>query len=251
MALAPTFPLAPMTIGLRTAGLVVCLPVLGLLYSATSWADEASQELRKEFEDSQHLDWVPIENLTEAQKRTVPNSCCKGAYVPPARTDGDATLQPESAPLRSHADEQISEAQSRVTFSGNVSITQGNRSISTESAAYDKETGQAKLTGGIQLRDPNVMIRADSGDINLETGDARFENTRFVFYESRIHGVAGSLHKFGDNVVNLEQSLISSCEPGDNAWSIRGSEISLHPDENYGTAKNMRINIQDIPVFYL
>lgn len=251
MALAPKFPLAPMTIGIRAAGLAACLPVMGLLFSANSWADDAAQQLRKNFEDSQQLDWVPLENLTDAQKLTVPNSCCKGAYVPPARGDGDATLNPESAPLRSHADEQTSEGQSRVTFSGNVAITQGNRSISTDSVSYDKETGQASLTGGIQVRDPNVMIRADSGDMNLEAGDAHFKNTRFVLYESRIHGVAGSLHKFGDNIINLEQSLISSCEPGDNAWSIRGSEISLHPDENYGTAKNMRINIQDIPVFYL
>ena len=251
MAVAPTFPLAPMTIGLRAAGVVAFLPILGLLYSVNICADEAAQELRKEFEDTQHLDWVPIENLTEAQKLRVPNSCCKGAYVPPPRTDSDATLQPETAPFRSNADEQISEAQSRVTFNGNVAITQGHRSISTESAVYNKETGQATLTGGIQVRDPNVMIQADSGAINVETGDAHFENTRFVFYESRIHGVAGSLERFGDNVINLEQSLISSCEPGDKAWSIRGSAITLHPDENYGTATNMRINIQDIPVFYL
>jgi len=250
MALAHKFPLAPMTTGLRAAGLVVFLPVWGLLCSANLAADEAAQ-LRKDFEETEYLDWVPIENLTEAQKLTVPNSCCKGAYVPPTRTDSDASLTPESAPLRSHADEQASEADSHVTFSGNVAITQGNRSISTENASYDKETGQATLTGGIQLRDPNVMIRADSGEMNLETGDARFNNTRFVFYETRIHGVAETLQKFGDNVVNLEQSLISSCEPGDNAWSVRGSEISLHPDENYGTAKNMRIHIQDIPVFYL
>jgi LPS-assembly protein len=251
MALAPKFPLTPMTMGLRAAGLAVFLPVVGLLFSANLYADEAAQALQREFEDSQHLDWVPIENLTEAQKRTVPNSCCKGAYVPPTRTDTDATLLPESAPFRSHADEEISERQTLMQLKGNVSITQGNRSISTESVSYDKETGQAQLSGGIQLRDPKVMIRADSGDMNLETGDASFNNTRFVLYENRIHGVAATLKKFGDNVINLEQSLISSCEPGDNAWSVRGSEISLHPDEHYGTAKNMRINIQDIPVFYL
>lgn len=251
MALALKFPLAPMTIGLRAASLAAFLPVFGLLCSANLYADENTKDLREEFEDSRQLDWVPVENLTEAQKLTVPNSCCKGAYVPPARTDVDASLQPESAPFRSHADEEISERQTQIQFKGNVAITQGNRSISTESASYDKETGETKFTGGIQLRDPNVMVRADSGDMNLETGDAHFNNTRFVLYESRIHGVAGSLQKFGDNVINLEQSLISSCEPGDNAWSIRGSEISLYPDENYGTAKHMRINIQDIPVFYL
>ena len=251
MALALKFPLTQMTIGLRAVGLVAFMPVMGLLCSAPLHADPAAQELLQEFEDKEHLDWVPFESLTEAQKLTVPNSCCKGAYVPPTRTDSDVALQPENAPFRSHADEEVSERQTRMQLNGNVAITQGNRSISTESALYDKDTGLAKFTGGIELRDPNVMIRAESGEMNLETGDARFNSTRFVFYESRIHGVAGSLQKFGDNVVNLEQSIISSCEPGDNAWSIRGSEISLHPDEHYGTAKNMRITLKDIPVVYL
>lgn len=252
--MALRFPLKQMIIGMQAAGFAVTLPVLGLLLATPVFADEPvvdAKKMEKEFEDHRYLDWVPVEELTEEQKKTVPNSCCKGAYVPPLRTDTDVEMKPEQAPIRAHADEQISEAQTRVQFKGNVSITQGNRSITTESATFDKTTNQAELSGGIQLRDPNIMVRAESGTTNVETGEAQFENTRFVLYESRIHGVAARLQKFGNNVINLEQSVISSCEPGDNAWSIRGAEISLHPDESYGTAKNMRINIQDIPIVYL
>lgn len=250
MALAPGFPIKQIVIGLRAAGFAAAVPVL-LCATSVFAADSATTKLAKEFEDSRHLDWVPIENLTEAQKQTLPNDCCKGAYVPPERTDSEAELQPEDAPVRAHSDEEISERQTRLEFKGNVSITQGNRSITTDSASYDKASKQAKLTGGIQLRDPDVMVRADSADVNLDTGDAHFDNARFVLYETRIHGVAQHLQKFGDNVISLEQSMISSCEPGDNAWSIRGSEIALHPNEHYGTAENMRLNIKNIPVLYL
>lgn len=250
MALAPGFPLKQMVIGLRAAGFAVAVPVL--LCAPSSFAAESpGAKLAKEFEDSRHLDWVPVENLTEAQKQTLPNECCKGAYVPPVRTDSEATLEPENAPVRAHSDEEISVRQSRLEFKGNVSITQGNRSITTESASYDKDTKQAKLSGGIQVRDPDVMVRADSADFNMDSGEANFDNARFVLYETRVHGVAQHLQRFGDNVINLEQSMISSCEPGDNAWSIRGSEISLHPEEHYGTAENMRLNIKNIPVLYL
>ncbi len=252
--MASRFPLKQMIIGMQAAGFAVTLPVLGLLFATPVFADEPAvdaKKMDKEFEDHRYLDWVPVEELTEEQKKTVPNICCKGAYIPPLRTDTDVEMKPELAPIRAHADEQISEAQTRVQFKGNVSITQGNRSITTESATFDKTTNQAELSGGIQLRDPKIMVRAESGTTNVETGEAQFENTRFVLYESRIHGVAAKLQKFGGNVINLEQSVISSCEPGDKAWSIRGAEISLHPDESYGTAKNMRINIQDIPVVYL
>jgi LPS-assembly protein len=251
MALAPGFPLKQIVIGLRAARFAA-VPVLGLLYaSSVLAADTSSATLAKEFEDSRLLDWVPVENLTEAQKKTLPNECCKGAYVPPKRTDSEADLQPQDAPLHTHADEQFSERQTRLEFKGNVSITQGNRSITTDSASYDKDSKLAKLTGGIQVRDPDVMVRADSADVNMDSGEAHFDNARFVLYETRIHGVAQHLQRFGDNIISLDQSMISSCEPGDNAWSIRGSEITLHPDEHYGTADNMRLNIKNIPVLYL
>jgi len=254
MALTPKFPVKQLIIAMHAAGFAAAAPVMSLLYVPYAVADEqpvSTKKLEKEFEDSRHLDWVPIENLTEEQKKSIPNSCCKGAYVAPLRTDSDVALDPKQAPIRAHADEQTSEGNARAVFKGNVSITQGNRSITTDTAAFDNDTEMAKLTGGIQLRDPEVMIRAESGDINVDSGDATFNNARFVLYESRIHGVASQLKKFGDNVVNLQQSVISSCEPGDSAWSIHGSEISLHPDEHYGTADNMRINIGDVPVLYL
>ncbi|RYY73182.1 MAG: LPS-assembly protein LptD [Gammaproteobacteria bacterium] len=253
MVLSPGFPLKKMIIGIRAAGFVAAIPVLSLLASPVLAADESlndPEKLQKAFEDGRYLDWVPLEDLTEEQRKLVPNSCCKGAYVAPARTDDDINVLPQDAPTRAHADEQISEGQSKVQFKGNVAITQGNRTITTESATYDKEGDKAELRGGIQLRDPNATIRAESADIDVATGDAHFDDARFVLYESRLHGVAAELNKSGDNVVDLRNTIISSCEPGDNAWSLHGSEISLHPDEHYGTAKNMRITIEDIPVIY-
>lgn len=249
MALAPVFPLKRMVIGLRAAGFAVAVPVF--ICAAPVFAEDSpGSRLAQEFEDSRHLDWVPVENLTEAQKQSLPNQCCKGAYVPPERTDAEADLEPEKAPVRTHSDEEVSVRQTRLSLRGNVAITQGNRSIATENVSYDKETKQAIMTGGIQLRDPQVMVRADNAQMNLDSGDAQFDNARFVLYETRVHGVAQELQRFGTNVINLQESMISSCEPGDNAWSIRGSEISLHPDEHYGTAENMRLNIKNIPVLY-
>lgn len=238
------FPLTLLVVQLRLAGLGACL------LSSLVLADAQSDLSDAEFKDGKVLDWVPLGLLTDEQKKSIPISCC-GAYVPTMRTDADATLAPQNAPFHGYADNTLVEQQTSYTLSGDVAITQGNRLITTQTATINKTTHHADMTGGIEMRDPGLKVKADSAQFELSSGEATLENARFVLYETRIHGVAEQLHKFGDNVINLEQSEISSCEPGDNAWSIRGSEISLYPDGHYGIAENMRINIKDVPVLYM
>lgn len=266
MASIAGFPLKLSVAHLRSAGLVaiLALPAASTLLLSSSvladTTDDAAAKpalLRKtanlsvaELKAARELDWVPIEELTEEQKKTVPLACC-GAYIAPARTDADANLAPDSASLRASTLESQTEQQTHISMKGKVMITQGNRSISADDAYINQDTRQAELSGNIQLREPGFLFRADKATMNMDSGEGQLDNTRFVLYETRVHGNADHLQKFGDNIINLDQSQISSCEPGDNAWSINGSAITLHPDEHYGTAKNMRINIKDVPVFYM
>ncbi|RYZ99247.1 MAG: LPS-assembly protein LptD, partial [Moraxellaceae bacterium] len=240
---------------LRLAGRValIAAPVTGALFLAhPAFAkkglktDLSSSELA----EARQLDWVPIEELTEEQKKNVPDACC-GAFIAPVRTDVDMNIDPEKAPMRATADESHSEQQTQMTLSGKVNITQGTRSLIAENAHMDQETRNAELAGGIQLREPGLLVRADKAKMNLDSGDAQLDNARFVLYESRVHGNAERLNKFGDNVVKLDQSTITSCEPGDNSWSVEGSDITLYPDEHFGTIRNMRLNIRDVPVMYM
>lgn len=229
-----------------------CLYIAALLLAPCSlvFADSRDNLTDAELKEARDLDWVPLEELTEEQKKTVPSACC-GAYIAPLRVDVDAAVSPNEAPLRATAAETQSEQQKHVSMTGKVAITQGNRSITTDTAHVDQDTRQAALIGNIQMREPGLLFRADKAQVNMDSGDAQLDNTTFVLYETRVHGKAKHLQKFGDNIINLEQSEISSCEPGDNSWSIEGSAITLHTEEHYGTAKNMRVNIKDVPVMYM
>lgn len=224
--------------------------VISLLFSGLSWATEIEQldveteALRKD------LDWVPLESLTEEQKKKLPTACC-GAYVAPVRTDPEANLEPENASLFGQAQGSESEQQTRITLTGDVRMVQGSRSISTDKFFLDKETGQAELTGDIEVREPGLLFRADHADININSGDAKLENARFVIHETRVRGQAEELEKIGDTTVILRDGQFTSCEPGDETWDIRGSNITLHNDKHYGTAKHMRLNVEDIPVAYV
>ncbi len=198
---------------------------------------------------ARQLDWVPIEELTEEQKKTVPIACC-GAYIAPERTDPEANIDPDEASLIGSALSSESDMLSTVIMRDDVKLTQGTRSISTDLFTLNKETSEAELKGDIQLREPGMLVRADKAYINMQSGDARLDDARFVLYETRVHGEAKSLEKFGDKILVLNQGSISGCEPGDNTWAIEGANITIHNDKHYGTATHMRMKVRDIPVAY-
>lgn len=195
------------------------------------------------------LDWVPLEDMTEEQKALVPTACC-GAYIAPPRDDDEADLDPDKAKLFGSADQSEAQQQNKITLSNNVHLTQGRRSIRTDKFYLDKSTREAELTGNIQVREPGMLLRADKAYINIDSGDARLDDAQFVIYENRIHGSAESLEKFGDRIISLDDGTFTSCEPGDNTWLVEGSNITIHNDKHYGTAKHMRLKIKDVPVAY-
>lgn len=198
---------------------------------------------------ARRLDWVPLEELTEEQKKEVPVACC-GAYIAPVRDDPEADMAPEEANLFGSADSSESEKQTTMILRNNVVLQQGNRSISTDLFKLDQETSDAELVGNIQMREPGILVRAEHAALNIQNGNGRLDNAEFVMYETRVRGRAASLEKFKNNVVVLNGGMITGCEPGDNTWSIHGQNITIHNDERYGTAKNMRLNIKDVPIFY-
>lgn len=229
--------------------LVVVLGVLAL-FPVTVIAAELTEQEKEVEALRQDLDWKPLESLTEEQKKALPTACC-GAYIAPVRDDPEADTNPEDASLFGQAHNSESEKQSKIVLNGDVRLVQGSRTISTDRFYLDKETSQAELTGNIEVREPGLLFRADKADININTGDADLQNARFVVHETRVRGSAKELQKFGDRVIALNQGQFTSCEPGDNSWDIRGSNITLHNDKHYGTARNMRLNVEDIPVAYV
>ena len=235
-------------IAAQCAGLLLLAPI-GVAAESDVVGKSKSASTDIEIERARALDWVPLDELTEEQRAKVPTACC-GAFIAPERTDAEADVDPEQASILGSADNSETEKQSRVTLTENVRLTQGRRSISTDVFTLNKESSEAELTGNIQMREPGMLVRAEKARMNLQSGDGRLDNAEFVLYETRVHGRAESLEKFGDRVIVLNGGDLTSCEPGDNTWAIKGSNITIHNDKRYGTAKHMRLEVKDIPIAY-
>jgi len=215
---------------------------------AQAGADGARETEEREAQASD-LDWVPAEALTEAQKATLPTGCC-GAYIAPARDEADAQVPPNEAATRLSADRSESRGQTHHTLEGDVRVSQGTRSLRADRAEVDQTTRDARVSGDIQIREPGVLLRSDSAQMNLDSGDAELDDARFVLYESRVRGQANRLTKLGDHFIGLEDSALTTCEPGSDAWSLKGQAINIYPERHYGTAKHARMEVFNVPVFY-
>lgn len=222
---------------------------LSLITSPVLAQENTTQSTEIQSPAERSLDWVPMDELTDAQKEALPSGCC-GAYVSPERNDADANLDPAKASVRANADSSETQGQTTVIMSGDVQLTQGYRSLNADKAVFNQATRQAEISGNIQIREPGLLLHADKANMDIDSGDATLENAEFVLYESRIRGTAESLQKFGSNIIVLDGSRFTSCEPDSNLWSVAGAEVKINQEKRYGTAKHMRVNIKDIPVLY-
>lgn len=251
----------PVLFPYRLARRVLCC--LALTASAQTLADQAStgqdrdasdpvsSEGSSESEASEigTLDWVPFEELTEAQRQALPTGCC-GAYISPPRTDEDAGKDPEQSPVRASADRSEMRDQTFVVLEGDVRLTQGYRSFDAEAASLDQQSRQADMSGDITIREPGLLLRAEQAEMDMDSGDAQLEDARFVIHETRVRGRAEHLEKLGDRFIGLERSSLTTCEPDSNAWQLRANKINIYNNEHYGTARHMRMELFHVPVFY-
>lgn len=83
--------------------------------------DQTTQTGVQQQRSGSSLDWVPEAALSAEQRKLMQPHCC-GAYIAPTRTDPEANLNPELAPMRASADRSQWENQVIATLDGNVQV---------------------------------------------------------------------------------------------------------------------------------
>lgn len=194
-------------------------------------------------------DWVPLDSLPESQRQTLPAGC-SGAYLSPVRTDADAQAEPDQSATRAFANRSQLSDKNRLTLEGDVYLTQGKLSLEAQSASFDRQTRMAEVDGEVAIREPGMLLRGRDVRMNTDTGEADLEEASFVLHQDRVRGTARHLSKFGDNVINLQKAAMTTCEPGSKAWVLRGKDVNLYNEKNYGTARNVWLKVYGLPVFY-
>ncbi|NLJ11633.1 MAG: LPS-assembly protein LptD, partial [Gammaproteobacteria bacterium] len=200
--------------------------------------------------DFSHLDWVPREELSEAQLAEV-GPYCSGAYIEPIRPGMNDTSSFSDSPLYVNAGVSRYEQKTETaTLAGDVIIRQASLQAEADEANLYQLDNLGELKGNVRIRDRNALLVGDRAELQLDSGAAKVENAEYVMHAGNSRGSAQYVRRQEDAIIRLKDGTYTSCSPGSNAWHLRGNNVTLNPNTGFGSATNVTLRVKDIPVFY-
>ena len=200
--------------------------------------------------DYSHLDWVPRDQLTNAQLAET-GPYCSGAYVEPSRPGQFDNTPMSEAPTYVSAKATRYEQENEVaTLAGDVVLRQGSMQAEANEASLYQLENRGELTGNVRLRDRSALMVGDRAEIFLDTGEAKVENAEYVIHEGGVRGSAQYAKREETAIIRLKDGTYTRCEPGENTWHLKGNNVTLNPATGFGSATNVTLRVKDIPVFY-
>lgn len=214
---------------LRSTKLPACLraaklsPLFLLIFTQTLFAGTAAE-----------TDWQVTAEMGQ----------CRGAYV-----EKDVIV-PSRGLIEATADSILHVEGHSTTFTGDILVRQNGRALSGDFATLDAASETFTAEGDIELRQEGLLLKGTNISGSLLADTAAVDSASFLMHQTRLRGTASSLERTSDQQLHITDGNFTTCEPDDNTWSVTGREINLKTAEGYGTARDMKLKIKDIPVAY-
>jgi LPS-assembly protein len=149
------------------------------------------------------------------------------------------------------ADSATIDSQSITHFSGDVLVRQSDKQLRADEITYDSKNNLANAQGNIVFTVGEIMIKGDSADLNLQSSQGKIDNTYYQTGTVNGRGTAEVINIKSKQQMSLEQATYTTCPPNKVMWQLNADEINLNNENHQGTAKNMVLDIGNVPVFYL
>ncbi len=155
-----------------------------------------------------------------------------------------------SSITRIEADRLSSNGKRFYQFEGDVQLFTGNKTLRSDFIRLDRDSRLFSANGNLQFSDNLFNLHAQRVELDDEHKTALFEQADFQLYENHLRGSAAKILQLNADQSELYDVAYTSCDPGENTWSLNAGKLHLDQQDGRGTAYNAVLRIKDIPVFY-
>ncbi len=221
-----------------------CLILLGFLSTQLS-SEEAPMDYSK-------LDWLRYNEMTSEQQRGT-KFYCRGDFIDPLASYvknyriSDQVKYPVSikAELLKQKDGDVIEAE------GRVEMTQNLFQIKSDYLLYQGDEQKGALEGNVVVRQPDLLVLADSGRADMRSGEFWLNDNNFVMHSETLYGESSELFSNSSGRIRLSDPVITRCDPEYPVWEVSASRLTLKPVQGIATSTHSVIKVKGVPVFYL
>ncbi|MCC8364731.1 LPS assembly protein LptD [Xenorhabdus sp. PB61.4] len=166
------------------------------------------------------------------------------------------TGDPNTLPIKIQSDDTHGEYPTSVEFVGNVDIQQGNKTLTADRVRFEQTEAKDPVrtlhaAGNVRYDDPQIILKGPRAWANLTTKDTDVEQGKYQMVGRQGRGSADKMMLRGENRYTiLDNGVFTSCLPGNDSWSVIGSEVILDRQEEVAEIWNARFRVANVPVFY-
>jgi LPS-assembly protein len=165
-----------------------------------------------------------------------------------ARADGDDER------VSVDADEvSYDRARDTVSARGGVTISRGTMTLRADEVEYARTDEIARARGRVSLLDPEMTVHGSAAEVNLADELGWVEDADADLPENRYRVQAGRIEKCGPVSYRAENGTFTTCRCGGlekPTWSVSSARTDVTLG-SYGTARDARFHLRDVPVLYL
>lgn len=171
----------------------------------------------------------------------------RGTCIAPEQMPTD----PNNEPIKVTADQAEALNNQSVTYTGDVIVRQGNRTVVADVATLEQPSNDVTAEGNVYFHDGTIEVYSDRIQSNLDTEDSQMDNAVYNMTCEAGRGEAERVTKNGISYYRLKNGTYTTCPPGDKSWQFSATSIEREADSPFADLYNARFEVADVPVFYM
>ncbi|WP_028023526.1 LPS assembly protein LptD [Enterovibrio calviensis] len=156
-----------------------------------------------------------------------------------------------NAPVTIVADHAEAKANEKAIYRGDVIVTQGNRTVKSDTATLRQPENIVTAEGNVYFHDGSIAVKGKSLQSNLDTEDTTLTDATYNMMCEPGRGQAKRVFKNGTTFYELEDGTYTTCPDNDDSWRFSAGKIEKEDEDIFADLYHARFEILDTPVFYL